>query len=357
MSDQAVFNKEPVDIAEVASVLTVFAATSRKPTGDSAQMFTEERSKVLSYVELEVGIPKAHRPGRIERATSEPNPAQHFTLVDRRSVPGSSAFRQDINRQLRALPADQQELLIFVHGFNNNFASGVFRQTQMLTDFDVEAVALHYSWPSASRPEGYVYDRDSAIFAQDGLVDVLRLAASTDATYVTLVAHSMGSLVTMQALRTLALSGDTRTLNRLGTVILAAPDVDIDVFDAVLTSLGPNQPDEFVVLVSKNDKALNLSSSLRGGHPRVGQSETADFLLERGIVVLDVSEVDGGSHSTFGGSPALIDMVKSNALEQTLAGAEQEQKTATVVNDASDAASLLILLPSRMLNAVAGAAN
>ncbi len=354
VSDPAVFNTKHVDASEVAAVKTVFAATSRKASGDPAQMFSEERSKALSYVELEVGIPKGHRPGRVESATTEPDPAKHFTLVNRRSIAGEAALRRDLNRELGRLPAGERELFVFVHGFNNSFPSGVFRQTQMLTDFGAQVVALNYSWPSASRPEGYVYDRDSAIFAQDGLVDVLRLAVSTRAEHVTVFAHSMGSLVTVQALRSLVTAGDRRTLTGIDTVVLAAPDVDIDVFDAVITDIGPNRPREFAVLVSDNDRALNLSSTLRGGHPRVGQSETAAFLQERGIIVLDVSDLDGGGHETFAGSQALIEMVRSDALRQTFDSAAQNQQTATVVNDAGDAASLLILLPTRMLSSVGG---
>ncbi|WP_419912483.1 alpha/beta hydrolase [Hoeflea sp.] len=354
VNDPAVFNKKPVSVSQVAAVKTVFAATSRKASDDPALMFSAERSKALSYVQLDVGIPEAHKPGKVESSTKEPDPSKHFTLVNRRRIDNQAALRSNINQQLGTLPDGERELFVFVHGFNNSFPSGIFRQTQMLADFGANVVALNYSWPSASRPEGYVYDRDSAIFAQDGLVEVLRLAVSTDADHVTVFAHSMGSLVTVQALRSLVISDGRETLNAIDTVVLAAPDVDIDVFDSVITDIGRDRPQEFAVLVSDNDRALQLSSKLRGGHPRVGQSETAEFLQERGIVVLDVSKLDGGGHSTFAGSQALIDMVRSDALRQTLNSAEQNDQTATVVNNAGDAASLLILLPTRMLSSIAG---
>lgn len=354
-SEPTAFNIQPMAPSDVMAVRTVFAATSRSPSDDLAQMFSAERSLQLNFVELDIGIPEQHQPGRLERTATGHDPAKHFTLVARRAIASEMIFRRDINRALRKLPADRRELFIYVHGYNNNFASGVFRQSQMLTDFGNDAVALHYSWPSMNLPQGYVYDRDSAIFAQDGLADVLRLAASTEANQVTLFAHSMGSLVTMQALRLLAVSGDRRTLRGIDTVVLAAPDVDIDVFEGIWADLGRDRPEEFAVLVSENDGALAFSSTLRGGHPRVGQGENAAFLQERGIVVLDVTELDGGGHATFAGSQTLIDMVRSDALRETLRNAQEGQESVAVVNNAGDAASLLVLLPTQMLSSVAGA--
>ncbi len=353
-SEPAAFNVQPVSPSDVMAVRTVFTATSRAPSDDPSQMFDGQRSMQLSFVELDIGIPEQHRPGRVERAASGHDPARHFTLVGRRSIPDAAVFKRDINRSLRQLPAGNRDLFIFVHGYNNSFASGVFRQSQMLHDFGSEAVALHYSWPSIAKPQGYVYDRDSAIFAEDGLVEVLRMAAASDAGNVTLFAHSMGSQVTMQALRLLAVSGDRRTLAGLDTVVLAAPDVDIDVFDRALADLGPNRPREIAVLASQNDNALRFSSTLRGGHPRVGQGQNAEFLRDRGIVVFDVSDLDGGGHATFAGSPTLIEIVRSDALRQTVESAREEQAEAVVINSAGDAASLLIFLPGRALSAVAG---
>lgn len=356
-SKTATFNLEPTAATDVSAVKTVFAATSRAAVDDPTLMFSEERSTALSFVELEVGIPMRHRIGTVETVPAGQDPAKHFTLVGRRPVADAPALRREIDNRLQQQPPGRRELFVFVHGYNNSFASGVFRQAQMLHDFGGEAVALHYSWPSAGRPDGYVYDRDSAIFAQAGLLQVLRLAVSTKATQVTVFAHSMGSLVTMQALQLLAISGDAGTLSALDTVILAAPDVDIDVFDRIMMDLGRNRPQQFVVLVSDNDDALAISSALRGGHPRVGQGENAAFLQERGVVVLDVSKVDGGGHDTFAGSPTLIEMVKSGALEETLNSAQDTRETAVVVTDASDAASVLIRLPGQIISTVASAGS
>ena len=78
----------------------------------------------------------------------------------------------------------------------------------------------------------------------------------------------MGTFVAMEAMRTLALTGDTSTISKIDALILAAPDIDIDVFRTQLATL-TTRPKAMIVLVSEEDKALKLSGDIRGGHPRV----------------------------------------------------------------------------------------
>ena len=62
----------------------------------------------------------------------------------------------------------KRRALIFVHGFNNTFAEGLYRIAQLSHDLDLPRVTVHYSWPSAGQALGYVHDRDSALYARDG---------------------------------------------------------------------------------------------------------------------------------------------------------------------------------------------
>ena len=80
--------------------------------------------------------------------------------------------RKRIANEERALAAkapQDREVLLFVHGYNNNFAEGVYRVAQFSHDLEIPGAVVHYAWPSAAKPLGYVYDRDSALFARDGL--------------------------------------------------------------------------------------------------------------------------------------------------------------------------------------------
>ncbi len=119
------------------------------------------------------------------------------------------AMIAELNRRLASRPAAKHEIFIFVHGYNNNFAEGLFRNAQIVHDYDVSSVPVHFSWASAAAFTRYLYDRDSAIIARRGLAETLELAAQTNANGIVIVGHSMGAVVVMEALRTL--SGDKRT--------------------------------------------------------------------------------------------------------------------------------------------------
>ncbi|CAN7199567.1 alpha/beta hydrolase [Bosea sp. LjRoot9] len=52
---------------------------------------------------------------------------------------------------------------------------------------------------------------------------------ASDTEQVDILAHSMGSRVTVEALRQIKISGRPPDSGKLGSIFLAAPDIDIDV--------------------------------------------------------------------------------------------------------------------------------
>ncbi|WP_163367628.1 alpha/beta hydrolase, partial [Enterobacter hormaechei] len=89
--------------------------------------------------------------------------------------------------------------------------------------------------------------------------------------------HSMGSFVVMEALSQLAQTGHRDVFRRLSGVMLAAPDIDIDVFQGQVRDIG-ELPKPFTVLVSRADSALSVSGRITGGHPRVGDGSSIAVL-------------------------------------------------------------------------------
>jgi esterase/lipase superfamily enzyme len=89
--------------------------------------------------------------------------------------------------------------------------------------------------------------------------------------------------------------------NKLGYIILAAPDIDIDVFKSQLRRFGKLQRPFYVVL-SKDDKALWLSGTIAGGVSRVGNDPRVGQLAELGATVIDLTDVeatDSAHHDKF----------------------------------------------------------
>ena len=296
--------------AETGSATPVFLATNRQKTMIAARPFSADRSLTLNFARFDVTAPARRRLGEVPVGGNDPR--HHFTATYR-DIDGRARLIAEINAALERLPSHNREIFIFVHGYNNNISESLFRTAQIVTDFGIQSVPLHYAWPSAGSLPLYVFDRDSAIFARDGLAETIELAAQTKAKDVVLVAHSMGAFATMEALRTLALRGKSATFKRFGGVVLAAPDIDVDVFDSQLADIGA-LPVPFTILVSQRDRAIGLSRFLAGGHPRVGNVHDIAPLQSSGITVIDVSRVDGGGHTVFAQSEAMTKLVENSRM-------------------------------------------
>ncbi|MBB2971204.1 alpha/beta fold hydrolase [Mesorhizobium sp. RMAD-H1] len=342
--------------AKPAAVVPIYVATSRQRSDDLSLPYNAKRSLTLNFARVDVGIPPAHKSGFVESTGYKPNPAKNFAAVAFQPYDNSKVFLEKLNAALAARPADEQEILLFVHGYNNNFADSTFREAQFVHDYGFKSVAVHYAWPSGGALGLYAYDRDSANFARDGLAELLEIVSRTKAKHILLVGHSMGTLVVMEALRTLAISGKREPIDRLTGVMLAAPDIDVDVFQEQVRDIG-KLPRPFAVLVSREDKALNISGRITGGHPRVGDGSSIQMLRDNGIAVLDLSAVDGGSHDVFASSPTLMTLVRRGGLtERTLEGEGPTAGEAILADGTSviqGAASLVIYLPVRILTAAA----
>ncbi len=115
------------------------------------------------------------------------------------------------------------------------------------------------------------HDRDSALFARDGLEALLREIAAAGSNRIVLVAHSLGSSVTMEALRQLRIGGRDDVLNRISGVILMSPDLDVDLFRSQAQRVDP-LPQPFVIFTSQRDRALRISAAITWSTVASGQS-------------------------------------------------------------------------------------
>ena len=304
-------DRDRVDFAEPpaeAELRTIHVATSRGPNPEQP-VPGWSREENLSYGRYVISIPPERRLGRISRPSrgQDLNPERHFAVVEQQEF-GASGFRQSIARELAALGPSEREAVIFVHGFNTNFIEGVYRVSQLSTDLTLPGVTLHYSWPSLGAPLAYAHDRDSVLFARDGLQRMIAEATAAGMPRIVLVAHSMGALLTMETLRQMAIEGDPG-LDRIGGVILIAPDIDIDVFSAQARRIG-RLPQPFLIISSQRDRILRLSARLTGERERLGNLSDPSVLGEFDLMLVDISAFSSrNGHFTLGRSPALIQLM------------------------------------------------
>src|SRR5690606_24968467 len=264
--------------------------TTRKASAD-AKVFGNTRSAKLNFARVNVTVPKYHKTGQIERKKpgKADDPLQFFTATEVVSYDAQPQFSSALSADIAARGG---RAMIFIHGYNTSFDSAVYRATQIAHDSGYPGTPVLFSWASGGTTKDYVYDRESASVARDQLEVTLRILAQSGARRIDIVAHSMGTWVTMETLRQLAITGDRDLSGKLGDVVLASPDIDVDVFRSQMRRYGkPDKP--FILLLSDDDRALKLSGLLAGSRPRVGDYRNAADLADYGVTVVDLTSAKG----------------------------------------------------------------
>ena len=167
------------------------------------------------------------------------------------------------------------DVLIYVHGFKQTFETAALDAAHLSDGMNFRGQTMVFSWPSKAGLFDYAYDRESAMWSRDDFERVLlSLVGSQGGGRIHIVAHSMGTMLTLESLRQLyARYGDAAT-QRIGAVVFAAPDIDLDVFRSAVGRIGPLAK-KITVIAATNDRALALSGRLAGGMTRVGAAEKA----------------------------------------------------------------------------------
>lgn len=305
----APLHPDAVTVGEPAKVL-VMTNRAKDPSG----FYGGNRSDTPDFLEIAVSIPRDRDIGTIPISYRQPVPGKHFVLTGRRSIDGHAAFRRALRQQMAALPVSEKEITIYVHGYNNSFSDGVFRTAQLVHDFHLKGLALHYSWPSAAHPLAYAHDRDSLLFARDGLEQLLLDVEQAGARNVILVGHSLGAMLVMETLRQMDIRRPGHPERILDGLVLLSPDIDLELFRTQahrITAL----PQPFAIFVSQKDRALMLSSEVNGRSQRLGALANPEALADLDVIVLDVtafSDRQVQTHFVPGTSPALINLLSQS---------------------------------------------
>ncbi len=304
----------------------IFVATSRA-IDPATGSFGGQRSRTVSFARYDISIPPERTPGTIEwpKKGRPIDPLTQFLTTAEVQFRTPEAFRDSLSRDLRRKPAGKRSATIFVHGFNNTFAEGLYRVAQMANDLDVPDQVIHYSWPSAGEALGYVYDRDSALVSRDGFEKLLDEVIAAGADDILLACHSMGCQLMMESMRQIDIRSPGRLRREVASVVMLSPDIDVEVFHSQAMAI-TKLPEPFFIFSSEKDKALRLSSFITGQPDRLGNIRDLTPVSDLKVTVLDTTQFSTGSgHLNVGESPALIAMMDQvrnvqSALDQDRAG-------------------------------------
>ncbi|MDL2399145.1 alpha/beta hydrolase [Rhizobium mayense] len=313
--------KPVVENVPGTSKVDLLVATTRLPDKNPAILFSGERGPDLKVDAITVSIPpEANRKvGQVQWPSRLPgDPLKNFVTT---SVQPMMSVADD-HAWLRTHLPKSKRVLIFVHGFNNRYEDSVYRFAQIVHDSHADVAQVVFTWPSRASIFDYAYDKESANYSRDALEELLHRAASNPSVGdVTVMAHSMGTWLAVEALRQMAIR-DGRVAPKIKNVILASPDLDVNVFGQQFTALGKDPP-HFTLFVSRDDRALSLSRRISGNVDRLGQIDPTvepyrSALEKHGITVLDLTKLKTGdslNHGKFAESPEVVKLIGDRLIE------------------------------------------
>lgn len=228
--------EEPVDPLQDNAAYTVWYGTNRQPILTDGELvgFSAQRDSVIHYGQCTVFIPKGHKTGsigsswwkrvrtgiddRLKLLRLTGNNSDYFWRAFRKSLGGSN---------------EERTAVVFIHGYNVSFEIAALTAAQLGFDLSIRAGMAFFSWPSQGTLAGYVADGAAIDASESDIEDFLMgFIEKSGASTVHIIAHSMGNRGLLRAVNAIVNKVRLRAPARFGQVILAAPDVDANVFDA-----------------------------------------------------------------------------------------------------------------------------
>ena len=244
-------------------------------------------------------------------------------------------FQSELEKRLAR--SKTKNVIVYVHGFNETFATAAYTAAEMCHFLGRESVCVLYTWPSSSTGNfltSYTSTTESARYAEDHLRKMIRMLGSTPGLKgVQLLAHSRGAALLMSALRGLlteSVAAGKEPIHTLhiDNLVLFSPDIDYDLFAQDVTA-GLSDPDMFsvwpserlprslrgrlTVYSSPNDRALIVSQILFRSRMRIGNVRTENILEavqnylksfdKLDIIIYQGDRTDAFGHSYFTTNP------------------------------------------------------
>ncbi|SDO68363.1 Alpha/beta hydrolase of unknown function [Paracidovorax cattleyae] len=198
-----------------------------------------------------------------------------------------TAYWENLRSKLHSAQGNEKVVLVFIHGYNTSFVEAARRTAQLWADLRLTGIPAFFSWPSKARVFSYTVDEATVDYSEKYLREFLtRLRQEVgDTQPIHLIAHSMGNRALLRVAETL------QGKLRFGQIILAAPDVDADLFQD-MAQVYPKISERTTLYVSKADKPVNFSRHLhdvgRVGAPpkfaRVQGIDTVEVVAKTGLL-------------------------------------------------------------------------
>jgi esterase/lipase superfamily enzyme len=290
------------------TVVPVFYGTDRaKDEGAGSALSYGPARGELSHGIAEVSVPDDHRMGAIERPhwwklQFRADPEKHIILQSIHEILPSEF--EDRARRILA-QGSNNEVLLFVHGFNVGFSDAVVRTAQIAYDLHFEGLPVLYSWPSEGSVPKYTIDEGNVAWSRPRFTQFLTmLRDKLGVSAVHILAHSMGSRLVAEAMASLTPAADAHAA-RLRQLAFAAPDIDAATFKDLAALFG-EKAERVTLYASSDDYALKASKRVHK-YSRAGESGL-DLVITKAVDTIDATTVDTSllGHSYYGDNRSVI---------------------------------------------------
>jgi esterase/lipase superfamily enzyme len=272
-------------------IYEVLYGTNRRPSivGGKTVGYSGQRDTQVHLGRCYVSIPKSHRVAStgskwVQRLLH----GDDRLRLDKVEQLDAEQFWDTLARQVKG-DATPDDAVVFLHGYNVGFEAAAIRAAQIGADLGFTGAMAFFSWPSRGRVLSYVKDGAAIEGSEPVITDFLvEFAKRSSAKRVHLIAHSMGNRGLLRAVERIAAKAAEEASKPFGQIILAAPDVDLDLFRGLAGAYGA-VGDRTTLYVSRADLAVRASRLFHGA-PRVGFTPPVSII--EGIDTVNVTNVD-----------------------------------------------------------------
>ena len=297
-----------------AARVDMLITTTRSRSAIPGEMFSGERALQPAFADITVSIPPDRKAGEVDWPKKLPSdPRTDFATLKATEI-DMNAAKAWLSASVKKSP--DRSVFVFIHGYNTRFEDSVYRFAQIVHDSGVRSAPVLVTWPSRGKLLAYGYDRESTNYTRNALEKLFQyLYHDPEIKEVSILAHSMGNWLAMEGLRQMAIRNGGLPA-KFKNVMLAAPDVDVDVFRQQIGDMGKQHP-QFTLFVSRDDKALAVSRRVWGDVARLGsidpeQAPYKQELEENKITVIDLTKIKTGdrlNHAKFADSPEIVQLI------------------------------------------------
>jgi esterase/lipase superfamily enzyme len=276
----------------------VWFATNRAPVsaGSPSPGFDNrlDPQGAVHYGKCWVTVPRNHVFGSVgtpwwKRWASFRFEDDHLRLKKIAIEPDERSFFNSVRAELASHAITDRQVLVYLHGYNVGFEGAAIRAAQIGVDLKIRGVTAFFSWPSCASVTGYLADADRIAASEKQIATFLTaIVQQTGAEHVHILAHSMGNRGLGRAIERIMADAVSRSGIRFGHIILAAPDVEVNLFTD-LSRVYPQVSLRTTMYVSARDKALGLSKWLQDSD-RAGFTPPVTIVPD--IDTIEVTDID-----------------------------------------------------------------